>query len=279
MPLTKLKNFFTECADAIREKAGTTEKMKPDQMAFNISSIYTEPPYPQGEYFGVTSGNECLGYTFYGMLPAGRFKQDMKVNYIFLVEDITEIPDNFCYYAKNLGVLVYNGQITKLGKSAFASSTITKFVSNKDGDNNNIPAGVTEIPDNCFQYCTGLTDLNLHDNITTIGMYAFGLSAVGLTIKNTELPASLETVGNGAFSNQQIPFTKIPKNVKTINANAFSSNYALTTLTFEGTPTSIGTAFQNCNNLTTINVPWAEGAVSGAPWGATNATINYNYTT
>ena len=33
-----------------------------------------------------------------------------------------------------------------------------------------------------------------------------------------------------------------------------------------------------CTNLTTINVPWAEGAVAGAPWGATNATINYNYT-
>jgi hypothetical protein len=25
-------------------------------------------------------------------------------------------------------------------------------------------------------------------------------------------------------------------------------------------------------------VPWAEGAVANAPWGATNATINYNYT-
>jgi hypothetical protein len=50
-------------------------------------------------------------------------------------------------------------------------------------------------------------------------------------------------------------------------------------LTFKGTPTSIdSTAFKNCTNLTTINVPWAQGAVSGSPWGATGATINYNYT-
>jgi len=51
------------------------------------------------------------------------------------------------------------------------------------------------------------------------------------------------------------------------------------TLTFNGTPTSIASnAFGNCTNLRTINVPWAEGAVANAPWGATNATINYNYT-
>lgn len=38
----------------------------------------------------------------------------------------------------------------------------------------------------------------------------------------------------------------------------------------------VADAFEGCTNLTTINVPWAEGAVANAPWGATNATINYN---
>jgi hypothetical protein len=32
-----------------------------------------------------------------------------------------------------------------------------------------------------------------------------------------------------------------------------------------------------CNNLTIINVPWSSGTVANAPWGAYNATINYNY--
>ena len=53
----------------------------------------------------------------------------------------------------------------------------------------------------------------------------------------------------------------------------------MVSLTFEGTPENIGaSAFAGCNNLTTINVPWAEGAVANAPWGATNATINYGHT-
>ena len=44
--------------------------------------------------------------------------------------------------------------------------------------------------------------------------------------------------------------------------------------------TIASTTFTSCANLTTINVPWAEaeGEVANAPWGATNATINYNYT-
>ena len=49
---------------------------------------------------------------------------------------------------------------------------------------------------------------------------------------------------------------------------AFYDCETLTSVTFNGTPSSISSnAFDSCSNLTTINVPWAEGAVSGAPWG------------
>ena len=64
-----------------------------------------------------------------------------------------------------------------------------------------------------------------------------------------------------------------------IGSGAFSECTSLTSITFKGTPTLINSAtFFDCINLTDIKVPWAEGAVSGAPWGATNATITYNYT-
>lgn len=42
-------------------------------------------------------------------------------------------------------------------------------------------------------------------------------------------------------------------------------------------PTIDASAFGDCTqNDLVINCAFAEGAVSGAPWGATNATINYN---
>ena len=73
--------------------------------------------------------------------------------------------------------------------------------------------------------------------------------------------------------------TTLPSGITSIDDYAFAGCSSLVSLTFEGTPESISyRAFFGCDNLTTINVPWAEGAVANAPWGATNATIHYGYT-
>lgn len=68
--------------------------------------------------------------------------------------------------------------------------------------------------------------------------------------------------------------------INTTNAAAFGKCGGLTSVTFEGKPSGniAKNTFQGCINLTEIKVPWAEGAVANAPWGATNATITYNYT-
>ena len=76
-----------------------------------------------------------------------------------------------------------------------------------------------------------------------------------------------------------LALTSLPSGITNIGNYAFYKCSNLASLTFEGKPTSISnSAFRGCTNLTTINVPWAEGEVANAPWGATNATINYNYT-
>jgi hypothetical protein len=63
-----------------------------------------------------------------------------------------------------------------------------------------------------------------------------------------------------------------------INNSAFLNCTSLTLATFLGQPKYIdATVFGGCTNLTTINVPWPSGAVANAPWGATNATITYDY--
>ena len=87
-------------------------------------------------------------------------------------------------------------------------------------------------------------------------------------------------VRNYAFVNcTNLALTSLPKSLTSIGHSAFAGCSNLTSITFKGTPTTIASsAFDGCTNLTDIKVPWAEGAVSGAPWGATNATITYNYT-
>ena len=67
-------------------------------------------------------------------------------------------------------------------------------------------------------------------------------------------------------------------NLTSIKEYAFIGCDNLTSITLPNTISSIDMlAFYGCNNLTTINVPWSEGQISGAPWSADNATINYNY--
>ena len=87
-------------------------------------------------------------------------------------------------------------------------------------------------------------------------------------------------IRNHAFSGcTNLALTSLPEGLKSIGDNAFQNCTSLTSITFKGTPTTIvSSVFPGCTNLTEIKVPWSEGKVANAPWGATNATITYNYT-
>ena len=99
------------------------------------------------------------------------------------------------------------------------------------------------------------------------------------TAVNPTLPSDLTSIGENAFYKfTNLALTSLPDGVTSIGAYAFRDCTKLTKLTFKGKPSSItSNAFNGCTNLLTINVPWAEGEVENAPWGATKATINYSY--
>ena len=140
-----------------------------------------------------------------------------------------------------------------------------------------LPSGLTSIGEATFAGCTSLSLTSLPSGITSIGEAAFA-DCPNLAL--TSLPSGLTSIGEAAFQNcSSLALTSLPSGITSIGKFAFYHCLRLTSITFEGTPTTIDSkAFNGCTNLTTINVPWAEGAVANAPWGATNATINYNYT-
>ena len=137
--------------------------------------------------------------------------------------------------------------------------------------------GYTKIRNNFFSGCSKLALASLPSGVTSIGGYAFNDCS---NLALTSLPSGITSIGNSTFKGcSKLALTSLPSGIIIIDSRAFSSCESLTFITFEGTPRSIASnAFVSCTNLTTINVPWAEGAVTNAPWGATNATINYNYT-
>lgn len=153
------------------------------------------------------------------------------------------VKDYLCYKYTKLTNIIFKGRPTSIGGHAFFQCTAL--------DNVVIPDTVKIIYGNAFQSCGALTNLTL--------------------------PSSLEQVEGYAFANDySLVLSEIPANVKSIKNYAFTGCTAITSLTFKGTPTTIeANAFMSCSNLKTINVPWLEGAVANAPWGATGATINY----
>ena len=191
----------------------------------------------------------------------------------------------------NLELKEFPKSVKKIGSQAFSNTYKVSFSELPNGvmyDSGacngmlgltqiKLPSEWTEIPSSFFATCKNLVSVEFSPNITTIGTSCFQMCS---NLALASLPSTLVTISERAFfQTPALKINKIPANVQTIGKWAFSYCNLMTTLTFEGTPASIdAAAFYNCNNLTTINVPWSEGEVANAPWGATKATINYNHT-
>lgn len=193
--------------------------------------------------------------------------------------------------------------------AAFADRMDPKFVEMITGDNDGasiteLPEGITNIKSYAFDGMSKLKLTSLPDGLLKIGSYAFQeCSSLGLT----SLPDSITTLGSGAFEDALISLEALPENLTTVESYALSTKGTLpstliipagvtkigatlfgftarknvTEIIFLGTPTSLGTSYSGAfgyqTQITSIKVPWSEGAVANAPWGATNATITYNY--
>lgn len=119
-----------------------------------------------------------------------------------------------------------------------------------------------------------ITEVFIPKGITKIGEYAFSYCP---NLKSVTIPNGVTALSGSAFNNcTALEEITIPSSVNTLSSNCFNGCTALRKVTFLGTPTSIRElSFEKCTAVTDIYVPWAEGAVANAPWGATNATIHY----
>lgn len=127
-----------------------------------------------------------------------------------------------------------------------------------------------------FNCCKTLSNIIFPEGLLSIGFACFSDCS---NLKKISFPNTLERIGPYCFQHNVFTTVEFPNNLKSLEMMSFHSSETLSIVTFKGKPNNIeSSVFQDCNNLKTINVPWAEGEVANAPWGATNATINYNYT-
>ena len=164
-------------------------------------------------------------------------------------------------------------------------------------NNITIPASVTSIGEKAFHLCKELTNIKIPSNVTTIGECAFdGCKSLG----NITIPSNVTTIEKNTFRNcEALTNITIPSNVTDIGESAFDGCKSLEQITIPSKVTEIkyGT-FMGCSDLTNITMPesvnsigmnaflWSgieeiniegktEGEITGEPWGATGATINW----
>lgn len=109
--------------------------------------------------------------------------------------------------------------------------------------------------------------------VTSIGDYAF---TDELNPRSVTIPNSVTSIGNYAFAAcENLTSVTIPSRTTSVGDYAFGGCISLTSVELMGAPTISSDAFASCPNLTTITCRYLKGYYSGAPWGATNATMKY----
>lgn len=154
-----------------------------------------------------------------------------------------------------------------IGASAFDNAQLTTAL---------IPQGVTTLGEHAFHMCIKLTTASIPEGVTALG----GQFTNCYTLKEISLPKGLLSIGSYAFNAAKFTKLVIPSTVTKIGDSGVFNCVAGAKIYFTGTPTTFGSnAFSPAASKTfDIYVPWSEGEVANAPWGATKATIHYNYT-
>jgi len=195
-------------------------------------------------------------------------------------------------YENGRGVIVFDGEITRIGAGAYSAVNSLASIVIPDGvisieerafqncynlSDAVIGNGVSSIKFRAFYNCKKLTSLTMGRNVTTIERNSFykcsNLSKVhvlGLSYwcKITFLDSTANPLNGGAklcLDGRDITELIIPSDVKEIKSFAFFGCGGLQNIIIHDEVTAIGTqAFYNCSNISRVNIPSSISAIGGS---------------
>ena len=252
-----------------------------------------------GDYFGtfgsITTLEKVVFPESLTYIGNGAFKGCSSLEEVVFAEGLTTIATKAFQGCTSITELNFPKTLKTIKSNAFYQCTALKSAD---------IAYVETIENSAFNGCTTLESVDL-TNLVTIGNQAF----YGCTeLKSVRLGNKLTGIGSSNFYNTNIVELTIPGSVSNVGSGVFFGCKALVTATYgEGVvsiagktqstpgqiegctaidslylPSTIETigdnAFSNPSATLTIYCAFSENAVSGAPWGATNATIVYDHT-
>ena len=169
---------------------------------------------------------------------------------IIIPNSVTSIGDYAFSYCSSLTSITIPNGVTSIGNSAFANCSSLAEVT--------IPNSVIAIGDRAFSGCSSLKSISVEsgntvydsrDNCNAIIETASSTLIAGC--KNTVIPNSVTSIGDGAFSGcSSLRSVKIPNSVTSIGGNAFYDCSGLRSVIIPNSVTTIGDmAFSGCSSL------------------------------
>ncbi|MBQ3741206.1 MAG: leucine-rich repeat domain-containing protein [Prevotella sp.] len=242
---------------------------------YTVAVTYKGTSYSEysNEYTGsvtipekVTYNGKTYSVTYIGW---SAFRECSGLTSITIPNSVTSISsdafDGTAWYDNQPNGLVYAGKVAYKYKGAMPENTAIV-----------LEEGTTEIADEAFYNCSGLTSITIPNSVTSIGMEAFS-GCTGLT--SIEIPNSVTRIGGEAFSGctglasvtipnsviylggtfrgcSGLTSVNIPNSVTVIDLRTFEDCSSLTSITIPSSVTIIGQfAFSGCSSLTSITIP------------------------
>ena len=164
--------------------------------------------------------------------------------------NITALPTQAFYNSKNVEHLILPNTLITIGEEMFYQSDLRSVV---------IPTNVTTVGYSAFKRCSSLTTVTFEkeSQLKTIGGdYYYGAFSDCTALTSIEIPASVETIGNTAFSDcsslATVTFEKGSR-LKTIGNNAYYSGTQLCSIEISASvETIVNKAFIHCSSLATV---------------------------
>ena len=196
--------------------------------------------------------------------------------------NITALPTQAFYNSKNVEHLILPNTLITIGEEMFYQSDLRSVV---------IPTNVTTVGYSAFKRCSSLTTVTFEkeSQLKTIGgdYYYGGAFSDCTALTSIEIPASVETIGNTAFSDcSQLATVTFEKGsqLKTIGGGYYSSYYhgafsdcsSLTSIEIPASVETIeATAFKRCSKLTTVT--FEKGSQLKIIGGGFDTNVGYRY--
>lgn len=176
--------------------------------------------------------------------------QAFRYNYIseLVLPNTINSIGQWAFFANELEVVEIPSSVTYLGGGSF---TMNNVLNEEDryiyGRNSDGSINYSILSSYAFKT---IDEVKIADSVTTFDTSCFEQ----VTFLNTtlSLPSGITKIGSEAFNGTNIEVINIDKNVETIVTTAF-----------------------RFSKINTINMNKSENSISGAPWGATNATVNW----